>query len=119
MTIGIGFGRRRRPIARGAESMRVRQIAVAAGLAVGDGLHRRPDARLERGARRQQRQVEPGQPSGEIGGELPRRLGEERAAVAGRRHRAQRIATIASSASSIVSCPTGLGIDREGIMRLA
>src|SRR4051812_39960887 len=59
------------------------EVAVSAGLAVGDFLHGGPDSRLERRSPGCERQVEMGQMRGEIGVELARRLGEEGAAVAG------------------------------------
>ena len=97
---------------------RMREIAVAARLAIGDRLHRRPDPRRRTAIR----------PAPAAG----------RSARAGRRNRrrswraasassglplpdgasAQRIATIASPSSSIVSVPIGLGMDREGMSRL-
>src|SRR5437763_4799898 len=58
------------------------ESAIAARLAIGDLLHRRPDALLERRTGRGERQIEMRQLAVEIGLELPRRLAQQRAAVA-------------------------------------
>src|SRR5690348_4667135 len=60
------------------------EIAVAAGFAIGDLLHRRPDAVFERRAHRRERQIEMRQLALEISLELARGLIEQRAAIAGR-----------------------------------
>src|SRR5579864_5922035 len=61
------------------------ELAIGAGLAKRDPAHRRPNALLERRSRRIERQVEAVERSGEISAQLALGLGEERAAVAGRR----------------------------------
>src|SRR5260221_11319641 len=57
------------------------EIAVRSGLAVRNGLHRRPDPLLERRSRRRQRQVEIRELAGEISVKIERRLSEQRTTV--------------------------------------